>query len=363
MISGMTPPFGGVEATVDELSRFLSNRGVKVTVFGRSEKNFVKKNTFYEIVGVRPFNYLPSPIRFTHYHKYAYSFEVWKKLQRERPFDVIHGHGDNCFFPSLFRDDTPFIMTFHGTMKGAYSIFGRKLGPRTMPAFYTEKVAALRCDIAVACSNAVKNELQVFYGASPKKLKVIHNGVDTDKFVPQDKNIARKKLRLHPKYKYGIWVGTNPSLKGLSIAMKALEGLKNVHLLIVGVEGKNSVNLTFLGKVYNHELLLTLYNAADFLIFPTFYEGFPVVPLEAMACGVPIVVSKESNMEEIIKDGIHGFIIKDKNPMMYREKVEQLLSYDKTLEDISIRCRELAIKLSWKKQAEKYWKIYEELTK
>lgn len=356
MISGLVPPFGGVETVVNELSKFFASKGADVTIFGKDEINFVKKTSNSKIIGLRPLDYLPKGLRFAHYPKYAYSFEVWKRIRKEY-FDIIHGHGDNCFFPSLFRGKLPFIMTFHGTMRGVYSRT-RRLGPRTKPVFYTEKIAALRCDIAIACSNAVKNELVTLYGVNPNKIKVIYNGVDVDKFVPQNKNQAKRNLRLPLKNKYGVWVGTNPSLKGLSIAKSAVKGLRNVHLLIVGVEGENSETASFFGKVYDYKLLLTLYNAADFLIFPTQYEGFPLVPLEAMACGVPIIVSEESNMGEIISEGVHGFVVKERNPLSYRDKIELLINDDKMLDDMRIKCRNLAVNYSWKKQAEKYWKIY-----
>jgi glycosyltransferase involved in cell wall biosynthesis len=360
MISGFVPPFGGVETVVNELSKFLSKKGAEITIFGRSEKNSVQKTAFGKIVGLRPFDYLPKQLHFVHYHKYAYSFEVWRRLQHELPFDLVHGHGDNCFFPSLLRSGTPFIMTFHGTLKGAFSLLSR-LGPRAIPAFYTEKVAAIKCDMAIACSAAVKKELIDFYGVNPNKIVVIHNGVNTEKFFPLDKNYARKKLGLPLEKRYGIWVGTNPSLKGLSTAIESVLKLQNIKLIVLGVKGDNDEKVIYFGHVSDLVEKVLLYNAADFLIFPTMYEGFPVVPLEAMGCGVPIIVSKEANMEEIIKDGVHGFIVKDRNPKSYREKIESMLNDDKKLHDMSIQCRKLAMNYNWKKQAKKYWEIYQKM--
>jgi glycosyltransferase involved in cell wall biosynthesis len=354
MISGFAKYAGGLENVVSELTSFLASRKSKVTIFGRYNTDFSEIFQECKTVGVRPYDILPQRLRFAHYYKYSYSLKVWRKIKNEGPFDIIHGHGDNCFFPSLFRDNTPFIMTFHGTHACALP----KLGPRLLPVYCTEKVAASRCDIAIACSKAVKDELTTFYGVNPNKVKVIYNGVNVDKFVRQDKIEARKKLNLPSKHKYGIWVGTNPHLKGLSIARKAMEGLGNVHLLVAGVKAKNSGTARYFGNVNDSHLLLNLYNAADFLIFPTLYEGFPLVPLEAMACGVPIIVSEESNVGEIIKDGVHGFVVKNRNPLSYKDRIELLLNDAEMLSDMSVQCRKLAVGYSWKKQAEKYWKVY-----
>jgi glycosyltransferase involved in cell wall biosynthesis len=176
-----------------------------------------------------------------------------------------------------------------------------------------------------------------------------------------DKKKARNILGLPEKKNYAIWVGTNPELKGLPVALKAVKGLKNAYLLVVGISGINSENIISWGKVNDYRLLLILYNAADFLIFPTMYEGFPLVPLEAMACGIPIIVSKESNMGEIIREGVHGFIVKDRNPLSYKDRIELLINDTEMLNNMAIQCRSLAINYSWEKQAKRYWEIYKRI--
>ncbi|MEM2145353.1 MAG: glycosyltransferase family 4 protein [Candidatus Jordarchaeaceae archaeon] len=351
MISGFVKYSGGVERVVNELSSFLNSYGCKVTVFGRYARDFVETFENYKEIGIKPFDVWPAKLRFAHYEKYSYSLKVWRKIRDERPFDIIHGHGDNCFFPSLFRGETPLIMTFHGILKKALA----SSGPKTIPLICTEKVAALRCNIAVACSRAVKNELVTLYGVNPQRITVIHNGVDISNFVPEDESRAKRKLKLPLRNKYALWVGTDPIRKGLPKAMKVVEKIPGFRLIVVGLNGKNTQKVIFLGKISESELI-SAYNAADFLLFPTNYEGFPLVPLEALACGLPIIVSKESNLGEIIEEGVHGFVVKDNDPMSYREKIMRLLSQD--LEEMSFKCRELAVNYSWERQAEKYWKVY-----
>ena len=90
---------------------------------------------------------------------------TWRKTKTFGPFDIIHGHGDNYLFSSLFRNKTPFLMTFHGTMTKT----SQRSEPGTIPVFYTEKVATSRYDIAVACSNALKNELPYSMEQPPKR--------------------------------------------------------------------------------------------------------------------------------------------------------------------------------------------------
>ncbi|MCL2135707.1 MAG: glycosyltransferase family 4 protein [Candidatus Bathyarchaeota archaeon] len=360
MISGLAKFSGGLENVVGELRNFLLNHNVAVDVFGCSNQDFVKYENNYRLIGVRPCSIFPREIGVPDYGKFRYSLKTWQKIRAFGPYDIIHGHGDNCFFSSLFRDETPFLMTFHGTM--AKAMGNGSTDWRNRCHIYAEQMAAVKCDVAIACSNEVKAELVQFYGISPKKIKVIHNGVNVEKFIPVDKKLARKKLSLPENNTYALWVGSNPYRKGLFTAIKAVEKSRCSKLLIAGQTGTNFGKTVFLGKIPEQDLIAA-YNAADILLFPTIYEGFPMVPLEALACGLPVVTSVESNMGEIIMDGVHGFIVNDKSFAAYQEKIDQVINDVDVLKEMSFYCRNLALAYCWQNQAEKYWEIYQLLLK
>lgn len=359
MISGIAHFSGGVENVVNELSNYAVTHGTEVDIFARSNQDFIESTRKCKLVGVRAYSLIPHRFGIPHYGKYEYNLRVWRKTKRYGPYDIIHGHGDNCIFTALFRNKTPFLMTFHGTMA---KVLEESSDPRKIPHLYTEKIAAARCDIAVACSNAVKNELIRFYGCPAKKIHVIHNGVNVEKFAPIDKQEARKRISLPQNHKYALWVGSNPQRKRLSTAIKATEKSDCAKLLVVGMTGKNIGKTVFLGKISEQDLIAA-YSAADLLIFPTVYEGFPMVPLEALACGLPTLVSEESNIGEIIKDGIQGFVINSGNPIDYQEKIDLIINDVNLLKEMAIKSRELALNYSWHNQAEKYWQIYKALLK
>jgi glycosyltransferase involved in cell wall biosynthesis len=359
MVSGLAKFPGGVESVVAELSKYSGAHNAEVDVFARSNQDFIEQERRCRLIGVRDYSFIPHGFGIPHYGKYEYNLRVWRKTKQYGPYDLIHGHGDNCVFTALFRDKTPFLMTFHGTI---VKVLQDSSDPRKIPHVYTEKIAASRCDLAVACSEAVKKELIQYYGCPAKKIRVIHNGVNTEKFTPMDKQQARKRLSLSPNQKYALWVGSNPQRKRLSMAIKAVSISKCSKLLVVGINGKNTEKTVFLGKIPEQDLIAA-YSAADVLIFPTVYEGFPLAPLEALACGLPIIVSEESNMGEIIKDGVQGFVINDDNPVNYQEKIDLIINDDSRLGEMAIKSRALALNYSWFNQAEKYWKIYKELLK
>jgi len=357
MISGLAKFFGGLESVVNELSNVLITRDVVVNIFGRSGQDFVESGHNCKVIGIRPYSFFPPRLGMP--WKFEYNLKTWRKTKIFGPYDIIHGHGDNCFFSSLFRDNTPFLMTFHGTMAKSLQ---RSIDPREKTLLYVEKTAACRCDVAVACSNAVKNELVNYYEISPKKIKVIHNGINVEKFVPIDKQVARRKLLLPERNTYALWVGSNPYRKGLSTAVKAVEKSSCSKLLVVGTTGKNLGKTIFLGKLSEQDLIAA-YSAADVLIFPTIYEGFPMVALEALACGLPTIVSEESNLGEIITEGVHGFVVKGGSATSYQEKIDYIINDANILKEMSIKCRTLALNYCWQKQTEKYWLLYQQLLK
>jgi glycosyltransferase involved in cell wall biosynthesis len=366
MISGNTGVGGGLENVVNELSKELTKHEIQVTIFKNSSKDMIKVNQNFRVEELNPYNILPPKLRFANYYQYVYSLKVWRRIKGSNHFDIIHGHGDNCFFPALFRDRTPLVTNIHG-IKKAYRlrVFGANSsyvkGPRLLPMFWPEEIAAKRSDLTVACSKAERDELISIYGIDPGKIKVIYNGVDTSKFKPMNKRTARKVLGLPENGNYAIWVGNNPTLKGLTTAIKAVKGLKNLYLLVAGVSGINFDNVVFFGMVQDMQKLRALYNAANFLILPTLYEGFPLAPLEAMACGLPIIISKECTTREIITEGVEGFVVNQRRPECYTEKIVTLLAEHSHNQETSFRCRKLAEKFSWENVGRDYLKVYSQL--
>ena len=362
MISAGVPVnIGGVESFVNELSNILASHGVNVTVIGRSDRDFVQKGKNKRIIGIRLNYYLPEVLHFPHYADYVFQFNIWKKIPREH-FDIIHGGNDNALLLLPGRK-APLVVTFHGTLAGAFKRFKHVSRLRPYQYFlstYPEKIIAQRCDISIACSYAVKNELTMFYGVNRNRVKVIHNGVNAAKFRVLNKATVKKKLRLPLKNKYGIWVGTDVRRKGLVTAIDAIRNLDGVKLIVVGVNGKSDEKIVYFGRVSEFKKIL-LYNSADFFIFPTFYEGFPLAPLEALACGLPIIISEECPTKEIIHEGVHGFVVNERKPECYADKIEVLLNDNKRYQEMSYNCRKLAEKFSWENQGKEYLKIYEKL--
>ncbi|MFB6200103.1 MAG: glycosyltransferase family 4 protein, partial [Candidatus Nanohaloarchaea archaeon] len=244
------------------------------------------------------------------------------------------------------------VYTAHGSAVGRFNKIGpNRLKSKIKPWFriQEEKFINKKADKVVACSNIVKKELLEAYDIDESKVEVIENGVDTDKFSPISKSKAAQELNISSEQKYVCWLGRNPKLKGLDKAENAVKSLDGYKLLIAGVEGQDTSNKKFLGKI-DPEKVPRVYSVSDALILPSMYEGFPIVVLEALSTGIPVVASDNvPNFSEYVEN------VSNED---YDKALRNILRKDVSSEEIREFTKQ---KYSWERKAEEYNEIYREL--
>lgn len=338
---------GGVESVVGNIARHSSDRYEFVQYCAGTETRVEAS----ELGTIRTYSDRVAGVR----SKHAASVRAARDL-RERDVDVVHAHGDNALGLAAYRPSVPYVMTFHGTTAGMYANVYADEGPlrdalsvvRPLP----ERVAARQCEIAVACSESVRDELITHYGTDPGKIVVIRNGVDTERFSPVPEREARERLGLDPDRRYVLWIGTGPRRKGLETAVRAVNGMdESVRLLVAGVDGDDSAAVTYLGRVPD-ELMASLYSAVDVQCLPSLYEGFPLVLLESLACGTPVVASP---FMPRVTTGVR--YVRRHVPAEYAEALTATLSDPPGRDAI----REYAREYDWSRVAAKYTDLYDRM--
>lgn len=258
---------------------------------------------------------------------------LFASLFQPRPFDVVLGVG------AL----TPFadVSTVHFVQAREIELEQQGLIPRRRPraglaaldyAIYSRTMGWLgrrfykdsRASI-VAISQSVKRDIALFEGANPAAISVVPNGVDIDRFTPENRELYRESTReslgLSDDQTAVLFVGNSWGRKGLRTAIQAIAGpdQQNMRLLVVG-EGDPSAFVDHLpGDVVDRIIFVgsrskdveRLYAAADVFMLPTLYEPFGLVILEALASGVPSIFSACAGASEWLEDGVDAVFLQD----------------------------------------------------
>lgn len=237
-----------------------------------------------------------------------------------------------------------------------------------------------RTDVVLTASEYTKNEITKYLGISNRKIEVIHHGIDSERvFVPRSIHDIDNTLK-----KYGVvardfilHVGNIEPRKNIIGLVEAYGLLSSIEkkkhpLLFIGGDGwSNQKEKTAIDslrrsgatvikpkKYVDDEDLPAFYTAASVLVMPSFYEGFGLPPLQALACGTPIVVSDNSSLKEIFTgiavtvDPLNPIDIKSGIQKSLRMNTGQLSTYRKN-------AKKIAKSYSWEKTAQKMFEVME----
>jgi glycosyltransferase involved in cell wall biosynthesis len=227
----------------------------------------------------------------------------------------------------------------------------------------------------IAISKFTKKELVKGLGYPTEKIEVVYLGVDRRKYRPLH---SFKKPTCFEDGKTILYVGTEEFRKNVPTLVKALHKLKKkiptMKMVKVGrarsrLGRKKLLNLIselnlkkdvkFIEYVSEKDMPL-FYNSADLFVFPSIYEGFGLPPLEAMACGLPVVTSNTSSLPEVVGD---AGIMKDPNDVEgLANAMYEVLTDNGLREDLIKKGLKRAKIFSWEKTAKKISRIYKEIS-
>jgi glycosyltransferase involved in cell wall biosynthesis len=229
-----------------------------------------------------------------------------------------------------------------------------------------------RAQHLIAVSEFTKQRLVERFGIRPEKITVVWNGVDAQ-FRPRtaaEIDEVRQALGIRtPKYLLSLGsLEPRKNLRRLLAAWGKLEKPDDLSLVVVGAKGSPNVfrdaaiaeisdGVHFTGYA-RQEHLPALYSGAMALVYPSLYEGFGLPPLEAMACGTPVITSKTTSLPEVT--GGAALLIDPLDEDAIAAAMLRLIADQPLRERLSAMSIEHASKLTWDKTASQTWKVLEE---
>ena len=279
-------------------------------------------------------------------------------------------HATNYVAPEF---DIPLVVTVHDLSFMRY--------PETHPARrlswlsggFSSTIKRARQILTV--SEFSKNEIVELLGVDPVNITIAYNGVDS-RFRPLQPDFLRAKLKkwsLEPDG-YLLSVGTLEPRKNLTTLFKAYELLpdeikNNWPMVVVGMAGwkeKNILkemdalirkgNLIPLGYL-SDEQLSVIYAGAKLFVYPSLYEGFGIPPLEAMACGIPVISSNRASLPEVV--GQAGVLVDPEDVSAIAQALESVLADSQKSRTMSRMGLQQASKFTWRACAEKTFGVYQ----
>lgn len=291
--------------------------------------------------------------------------------------DIIHLHWIENFvdYPTFFQKiEKPIVWTFHDE-NIAYGGFHYTDEANRFKEPFAEiesqfigiKKKALKADMNIHMV-ALSKQMEQFYHEQGLQLSypvcIIHNGILPDNFQNLDRDYCRKILGIPVD---GIVLcfcasDINDKYKGLAILVQALERLNNPNITLLcvgkGKLPKSFVDIIGTGTISNPRLMSIAYSTSDLFVMPSYQEAFAQTPVEAMACGCPVVAFPCSGTEELIN--------RENGVRCSEFSVESLMSGIQTALDTRYDhdaiCKDVVERFNISRIARQYIELYKSLT-
>ena len=381
MLTWEYPPriVGGIARVVHDLSKRLIKDGHEVTVVTYRDNADVPEYENDKGVNVyRVDNYMIHPNNFIDWIMQL-NFNMLSKateiINKEGGFDVIHAHDWLVTYAAKSLKnayDIPIVATIHATEAG------RNSGIHDETQRYineTEWLLTYEATEVIVNSNYMKNEIQRLFGLPFDKINVIPNGINLSNFTGIERDYDFRRQYAMDNEKIILYVGRLVYEKGVQHLIAAMPKiLSNYHdakLIIAGRGGMmdelraEASNLGLNDKIYftgylNSKQVQKMYKCADVAVFPSTYEPFGIVALEAMLAGVPTVVSDVGGLDEIVTHGVDGMKSYAGNANSIADSVTALLYDHQLATNVSKKAKQkVKDQFNWEKIAQDTHFTYE----
>lgn len=337
------PAKGGTEIMVRNFAISLNKKGIRTDImtFNMTEKwNAKWQGNVEEIDGITVYkipglNWLP--IEHSFRNTQGINLIPGRFAHIISKYNILHFHELELSFPTFSMSiRKPKILHLHGldfdTL--ARNIIGRWLFKNS-------------ANIYVAITRQMIRDL-IRLGITSSKIKYVPNGVDTKLFRP-DKNKQSNLVIFVGRVSYG---------KGVHILLEALDYIKTpICLAVVGPIEHNSIKILEMIKEKNskgrHKVMylgpldqpdiIKWYQKASILVLPSFWEAFPIVILEALACETAVIATSIGGIHEIIKNGETGILVKSSNSFQIANAIQYLLNNDDARRKMASKGREQVV--------------------
>jgi len=350
---------GGQNVYVGQLARQLARRGYAVDVFTRRDAATLPEVLAWED-GVRVVHVPAGPPCFVRKEDLlGYMDEFTAFMARfcaahRAGYDLIHA---NFWMSGLVAADLkqalgiPFVITFHALGR-VRRLYQREADQFPVARLAIEERLVAEADRVVAeCPQDAEDLIGLYHG-DPARITIVPCGFDPAECRPMGRARARALLGLPPGEPILLQLGRLVPRKGVDNVIRSLACLRDRHgiaarLLVVGGDSDApdpaitpelgrlqgiaqdagvAEQVVFVGR-RGRDVLKYYYSAADIFLTTPWYEPFGITPLEAMACGTPVIGANVGGIAFTVQDGVTGYLVPPKDPAALAERIAYLYAH------------------------------------
>ena len=384
---------GGMNVYVAETAKRIAARGIEVEIFTRAtsltepETTQLANGVLVRHIPAGPFEGLRKEDLPAQLCAVTAGVLRAEAAKNEGFYDLIHSHywlSGQVGWIAQERWGVPLVHTMHTMARVKNLTLAKGDSPEPAIREIGEEQVVEAADRLVANTHAEAKELIELYHADPKRVRVVHPGVDLEKFITGDQTQARKDLGVATDAIVLLFVGRIQPLKAPDVLIKAAaEILKHTPQLrsrmliaICGgpsgsgldhpdslVELATSLGIADIVKFVpptNRDELVKWYQAATLCVVPSYSESFGLVAIEAQACGTPVIAARVGGLPTAVRDGISGVLIDGHDEKVWAKEILRVTSDENLQSRLAVGAIDHASHFGWEDTTDKLIEVYNE---
>jgi glycogen synthase len=287
--------------------------------------------------------------------------------------DVVHAHTwyadmGGVWVRTLHR--IPLIVTLH-SLEPLRPWKADQLGSGYLLSTWIERTAVESADRVIAVSNGMREDILRHFRVDPRRVVVIHNGIDPDRFRRTERRDALERRGVRAPYV--LFVGRITDQKGIFHLLEAADKLPADVQVVLCASAPDTPeieerlrravsqrpNVRWIAEMVPVDEVIQLYSGAAVFACPSVYEPFGIINLEAMACETPVVASAVGGILEVVEDGVTGILVEPARPDALAAALRRLLDDPRLARSMGqAGRRRVEERFSWASVAERTERTY-----